>query len=74
LYRALMLGGVASFTMRRQSHPRDPPQGCAEFQRTMAKKCLRTRLSSVCTLRHHTAGSTLISLDGKANSGFPLVG
>ena len=39
--------------LRRQSHPRDPPQGYAEFQRTMAKKCLRTRLSSVCTLRHH---------------------
>ena len=40
--------------LRRQSHPRDPPQGYAQFQRTMAKKCLRTRLSSVCALRHHT--------------------
>jgi hypothetical protein len=45
---------AASFAVRRQSHPRDPPQGYAEFQRTMAKKCLRTRLSSVCTLRPHT--------------------
>lgn len=27
--------------MRQQSHPRDPPQGYAEFQRTMAKKCLK---------------------------------
>ena len=40
--------------LRRQSHPRDPPQGYAQFQRTMAKKCLRTRLSSVCALRHNT--------------------
>jgi hypothetical protein len=26
--------------MRRQSHPHDPPQGHARFQKTMAKKCL----------------------------------
>ena len=53
MFCALTLGGTPSFTVRQQSHPRDPPQGYAEFQRTMAKKCLRTRLSSVCTLRHH---------------------
>jgi hypothetical protein len=41
LYRALTLGGAATFAVRRQSHPRDPPQGYAEFQRTMAKKCLK---------------------------------
>jgi hypothetical protein len=40
LYRILTLGGAASFTVRLQSHPRDPPQRYAEFQRTMAEKCL----------------------------------
>ena len=48
MFCALTLGGAASFKVRRHPHPRDPPQGYAEFQRTMAKKCLRTRLSSVC--------------------------
>ena len=57
MFCALTLGGTASFTVRRQSHPRDPPQGYAEFQRTRWRKnaCeLAYRASARCATTRYT--------------------